>query len=110
MKELPPKRSGVLSIFNVNEPTPKMTEIRNDGKMGIAFNNKITFPDDFQEIIQNNGLRCLEDTATPALIEIIPETGDTDSMVTQGIDWEIISISEKGIDFKLVFSDPLEVS
>ena len=87
-----------------------MKEIRNDGRMGIVFNNAITFPDNFLEIIQNNRLRCLEDSETPALIEIIPETGDTDSTLTQKIDWEITGVSEKNIDFKLVFSEPLEVS
>ena len=110
VKELPPKRSGVLSVFNVNEPTPKMKEIRNDGKMGIVFNNKITFPDNFLEIIQNNRLRCLEDSEVPPLIEIIPESGDTESTVSQAIDWEITSVGEKNIDFKLVYSKPLEVS
>ena len=30
--------------------------------------------------------------------------------MTQAIDWEIISIGEKSIDFKLLFSNPLEVS
>ena len=110
VKELPPKRSGVLSVFNVNEPTPKMKEIRNDGKMGIVFNNKITFPDNFLEIIQNNRLRCLEDSEVPPLIEIIPESGDTESTVSQAIDWEITSVGEKNIDFKLVFSEPMEVS
>ena len=73
MKELPPKRTGVLSVFNVNEPNPKMKELRNDGKMGIVFNNKMYFPDNFLEIVQNNRLRCLEDSQTTALIEIIPE-------------------------------------
>ena len=110
MKELPPKRAGVLSIFNVNEPVPKMKEIRNDGKMGIAFNNKFIFPDNFLQIIQNNRLRCLEDSQTPALIEIIPEAGDTDNELTQRIDWEVTKVSEKDIEFKLVFSEPLEVS
>ena len=30
--------------------------------------------------------------------------------MTQAIDWEITSISEKNINFKLIFSEPLEVS
>ena len=59
-----------------------MKEIRNDGRMGIAFNNKILFPVNFLEMIENNRLRCLEDSETSALIEIIPKKGDPDSMVT----------------------------
>ena len=50
--------------------------------MGIAFNNKILFPVNFLEMIENNRLRCLEDSETSALIEIIPKKGDPDSMVT----------------------------
>ena len=78
--------------------------------MGIAFNNKFIFPDNFLQIIQNNRLRCLEDLQTPALIEIIPEAGDTDNELIQRIDWEVTGVSEKDIEFKLVFSEPLEVS
>ena len=57
-------------MFNVHEPAPKVKNIRNDGKMGIAFNNKMILPDDFLEIVADNKLRYLEDNELP-LIEII---------------------------------------
>ena len=75
-KEIPPKSDNLLgSFFNVNEPTPKMKEIRNDGKMGISFNNKMLLPDDFLETVNANKRRRLEGKNETAIISIISEPG-----------------------------------
>lgn len=106
--KIPPRREGLGSIFNVNEPTPKVQHVRNDGKLGIAFNNKMLLPADFMDIVIKSKLRALEDKDGPALIEILSEPGEESSQLD--LDWEIIEFSEKGLDFKLVYKNPLEVS
>ena len=57
MKPLPEKREGLASFFNVNEPTPRFRKMRNDGKLGLSFNNKMLLPDDFLEVITENRRR-----------------------------------------------------
>ena len=68
-KPLPPKREGFGAIFNVKEPAPKMKKIRNNGSMGIAFNNNMLFPENFLDIVTESKLRNLEGDEAP-LIEI----------------------------------------
>ena len=48
-----------------------MKGMRNDGKMGIAFNNRMIMPDDFLDIVNASKLRHLEDNDVPAMIKVI---------------------------------------
>lgn len=106
-----PKKEGLASFFNVNEPTPKTKEIRSDGKVGIAFNNRMLLPDDFLSIVQQSRLRALEDEdAPPPLIEIISKPGEDSDLDKLGLNWEITGFTEKSLDIKLVYVNPLEVS
>ena len=91
---IPPRKVGLGSLFNVNEPIPKLKHVRNDGKMGIAFNNRMILPDDFLELVETSKLRALEETSTTPLIEIISEPGEDSNLDSLGIDWEIIEYSE----------------
>jgi len=54
-----------------------MKNIRNDGKMGIAFNNKMILPSNFDEIINTDKLRQLKKQSLLQLplIEILSEPG-----------------------------------
>ena len=80
--------------------------------MGIAFNNKMILPSDFAEMINTDRLRQLKDKSLLQLplIEILSEPGEDSISDMLNLDWEITEFSEKGIDFKIIYKDPLEVS
>ena len=84
--------------------------MRNDGKLGIAFNNKMLLPDDFLEIIAENKRRYLEGSEQSPLIEIQSVAGEDSNVDQLGLDWKVTEVNEHGMDFKLAYADPLEVS
>ena len=68
-------------------------------------------PDDFLSIVQQSRLRALEDEdAPPPLIEIISKPGEDSDLDKLGLNWEITGFTEKSLDIKLVYVNPLEVS
>ena len=73
LKQLPPKRQGLASIFNVQAPAVRLKSISNDSKMGMNFNNKMILPDDFKGMLAKSR-RNLEEGNKP-LIEIRSEAG-----------------------------------
>ena len=108
-KKLPPRREGLGAIFNVNEPAPKVKNIRNDGSLGIAFNNNMRLPDDFMDRVTASKLRSLQ-SDEPAVIDIQSVAGSDSNDSELKLDWEITDFSESGLDFKLIYANPLEVS
>lgn len=89
-----------------------MKDIRNDGKMDITFNNKMILPPNFDEIVKQDRLRLLTETDSdrPPLIEILSKPGEDSDAGNLDLDWEIITVTETSIDFKIIYKDPLEVS
>ena len=75
-----------------------MKEIRNDGKIGIVFNNRMLLPDDFLDVVQASRLRALEDEDAPAsLIEILSVAGEDSNADMLGLNWEVTGFEEKSI-------------
>ena len=66
-------------------------------------------PDDFLDKVNASKLRSLQ-SDEPAVIEIQPVAGSDSDASQLELDWEITDFSESGLDFKLVFADPLAVS
>ena len=66
-------------------------------------------PDDFLDIVTASKLRSLQ-SDQPAVIEIQSIAGADSDASKLKLDWEITGFSESGLDFKLVFADPLDVS
>lgn len=86
-----------------------MKEVRPDGNLGIAFNNKMLLPDDFMEKVKSSRLRSLKGDG-PALIEILSIAGSESPADLVGLDWEITKFTELALDFKLFYTNPLEIS
>ena len=79
--------------------------------MGIAFNNRMLLPSDFIDILQENRLRALEDKdAFLPMIEIISEPGEESNADKLGLNWVVTAFTEKSIEFKIIYENPLEVS
>ena len=51
-KELPPMRTGLASVFNVQELRVRLKEIKNNSKMSINFNNKMIMPINFDQVFE----------------------------------------------------------
>ena len=51
-KELPPMRTGIASVFNVQELRVRLKEIKNNSKMSINFNNRMFIPTNFQQVFE----------------------------------------------------------
>ena len=107
-RPIPPVSTGLMSVFNVQEPAPKIKNVRNDGKMGIAFNNRMVLPDDFLEIVSASKRRDLTDDLP--LIEILSEPGSESNPDLMNLDWEINGFTDSSLDFKLIYKNPLEIS
>ena len=101
-------RSGIASVFNVHEPRIRLKGITNNSKMRINFNNNMVLPSDFKEIVANNR-RNLQANEQP-MIQIESLAGDDSDLDNLNLDWEISGADESGLDFKLKYKDPLEVS
>ena len=54
LKELPPKRQGIASILNVQEPAVRLKSIANDSSMRTHFNNKMIFPPNIKDVVADN--------------------------------------------------------
>ena len=108
-RPIPPVSTGLMSVFNVHKPAPKIKNVRNDGKMGIAFNNRMVLPDDFLEIVAASKRRDLNDDNLP-LIEILSEPGVDSNPNLMNLDWEINGFTDSSLDFKLIYKNPLEIS
>ena len=67
-------------------------------------------PDNFKEEVQENKrLRVLNDKVEP-LIEITSIPGQDSNVDLLNLDWEITEANEEGLNFKLKYKDPLEIS
>ena len=67
-------------------------------------------PDNFKEEVQENKrLRVLNDQVEP-LIEITSIPGQDSNVDLLNLDWEITEANEEGLNFKLKYKDPLEIS
>ena len=75
----------------------------------MAFNNPMLLPDNFLDLVKESRLRQLNGDGK-AMIEILSVAGEDSSADMLGLDWEILSFSPLGLDFKLFYTDPLEIS
>ena len=65
-------------------------------------------PSDFKEIITENR-RNLQ-RGEQAIISIESEPGEDSNQDLLGLEWELKAADETGVEFKLKFNQPLEVS
>ena len=68
----------------------------------------MVLPDDFKEIVAQDRRRL--DNETKPLMEFEPVLSEDSDSANQNLDWELIDATEYGIEFKLVYKEPLEVS
>ena len=95
-------------MFRVNKPLPKIKSVKSSGVISIVFNNKMIFPDDFEEQINSRNNRRLR--GDKELIEIeLQASYDSDESLLN-FDWQVIESSETELNIKLQFQNPLEVS
>ena len=104
LKELPPKRSGIASIFNVHEPRVRLKGITNSSKMRINFNNNMVLPPNFKEIISENS-RNLQVNEEP-MVQIESLAGEDSDLDELNLDWELSQADETGLSFKIKYKDP----
>ena len=76
--------------------------------MGINFNNNMVLPANFIEMVASNK-RNLQENEQP-LIKIESEAGSESNAAFLNLDWELTKADETGLDFKLKYKEPLEVS
>ena len=60
-------------------------------------------------MVTNSKRRSLQ-SDNPALIEIQSIAGEDSNADKLKLDWEITDFSEDGLDFKIIYADPYEVS
>ena len=104
LKELPPKRSGIASIFNVHEPRVRLKGITNSSKMRINFNNNMVLPPNFKEVISENS-RNLQVNEEP-MVQIESLAGEDSDLDELNLDWELSQADETGLSFKIKYKDP----
>ena len=105
LKELPTKRSGIASIFNVHEPRVRLNGITNSSKMRINFNNNMVLPPNFKEIISENR-RNLQVDEEP-MVQIESLAGEDSDLEELNLDWELTQADETGLSFKIKYKNPL---
>ena len=103
-------RTGLASVFNVQKPTVRVKNVSNDSKMDLNFNNKMLLPENFKEKVKQNRLLSSTDQDSKPLIEIQSIAGEGSDSDLIGLDWTLSEAGEEALSFKLIYTDPLEVS
>ena len=67
-------------------------------------------PDDFKDTVEKDRLRNLEDRQDEPLIILKSAAGGDSDPEKLGLDWELVDSGGEGFNFKLIYTNPLEVS
>ena len=91
---------------------PKLKETLPNGQSTIYFNNRIKFPGNFIDVVEQGKRKAGElRSLTKNYIEVTFEPGDPETSSTSvGFDWGIKSYDSQEIGFQFEFENPLQVS
>ena len=109
---------------NEKPPDLRLDKVSATGDLGMKFTSKMTFPDDILQQVQDSTERRRlkkraggrtggkDDSNESWLsVELVYFPGVEDPFKSDiELNWKIESISEEGVDIKLSFADPLNVS